>query len=413
MDEIPGLVQLTRLPNSARAELLAGSPEVDPLLAVTALRRERPDLSPELASAVVAQRGYQAKGRASGTLPEGGPWLTTEVGLEQASRPEVAARRAATLAAAGVRSVVDASAGIGMDSRAFLEAGLAVVAFERDPVTFEVCRANLGHAVELFGTSARVENADSTQVGVITAAVESLPSPVAVFIDPARRGPHRPVDGSRSRSERDRQLWSPPWSFVDELRRQFEWVAVKTPPSFTPDAQWKAEWVAVGTSVVECALYSPQAAKGGAHRATILSDDVEWSLGFDIGAQRPVPSGLRSFLAEVHPVARRAGAIAEICSNAPDLAPVTDSTMWLTAGSPEPTSPALRWFEVLGSGSLDQLTAMCRDQGIDRVALKTLESKRSQREIRARIGLLDGDEFAIVVIDGLGDHVLVRRMRPT
>ena len=413
MDEIPGLVQLTRLPNSARAELLAGSPEVDPLLAVTALRRERPDLSPELASAVVAQRGYQAKGRASGTLPEGGPWLTTEVGLEQASRPEVAARRAATLAAAGVRSVVDASAGIGIDARGFLEAGLAVVAIERDPVTFEVCRANLGHAVELFGTSARVENADSTQVGVITAAVESLPSPVAVFIDPARRGPHRPVDGSRSRSERDRQLWSPPWSFVDELRRQFEWVAVKTPPSFTPDAQWKAEWVAVGTSVVECALYSPQAAKGGAHRATILSDDVEWSLGFDIGAQRPVPSGLRSFLAEVHPVARRAGAIAEICSNAPDLAPVTDSTMWLTAGSPEPTSPALRWFEVLGSGSLDQLTAMCRDQGIDRVALKTLESKRSQREIRARIGLLDGDEFAIVVIDGLGDHVLVRRMRPT
>ncbi|MDA2988175.1 MAG: hypothetical protein O2815_03760 [Actinomycetota bacterium] len=411
MDEIPGLVQLTRLPNSARADLLAGSPDVDPLLAVTTLRRERPDLSPELASAVVAQRGYQAKARATGALPEGGPWLTTEVGLEQASRPEVAAHRAATLAAAGVRSVVDASAGIGIDARGFLEAGLAVVAIERDPVTFEVCRANLGHAVELFGTEARVENADSTQVGVITAAVDSLPSPVAVFIDPARRGTHRPVDGSRSRSERDRQLWSPPWSFVDELRRQFEWVAVKAPPGFAPDAPWKAEWVAVGNSVVECALYSPHASRREARGAIILGDDVEWHLNFDIDAQRPVPSGLRDFLAEVHPVARRTGAIAEICLNAPDLAPVTESSMWLTADSPAPTSPALRWFEVLGSGSLDQLTAMCRDQGIDRVALKTLESKRSQREMRARIGLPDGDEFAIVAIDGFIDHILVRRMR--
>jgi hypothetical protein len=413
VDALPGLAQLARLPDSARAELLSGSAEVDPLQAVTTLRRERPDLSPELASTVIAQRGYQAKGRASGTLPEGGPWLTTEVGLEQASRPEVAAHRARTLAAAGVRSVVDTTAGIGMDARAFLAAGLEVVAIEKDPVTFEVCRANLEHAVDLFGGQARVQCADSTEVGAIVAAIDSLPSPVAVFIDPARRGTHRPVDGSRSRSERDSQLWSPPWSFVDELRRDVELVAVKAPPGFAPDAPWKAEWVAVGNSVVECALYSPQASIRGARGVTILGDDVEWSLNFDIDAHRPAPSGLRDFLAEVHPVARRTGAIARICSDAYGLAPVTESSMWLTADSLEPTSPALRWFKVLGSGSLDQLASMCHDMGIDRVALKTLESKQRQSDTRTRIGLPDGGEFAIVVIDGLGDHVLVRRMRPT
>lgn len=413
MSDTPGLVELARLPGDVRAELLAGPPEAEPLQAVTTLRRERPDLSAALASAVIAQRGYQAKARATGALPEGGPWLTTEVGLEQASRPEVAEHRARTVAAAGVRGVIDTTAGIGMDTRAFLAAGLDVVALERDPVTFEVCKANVEHAAEVFGAQARVECADSTEVGVITAAIEALPSPVAVFIDPARRGAHRPVDGTRSRSERDKELWSPPWSFVEELRAQLEYVAVKTPPGFTPDRQWKAEWVAVGSSVVECALYSPQTSTGAARTATIVNYGSHWSLDFDIDAQRPTSSGLRRFLAEVHPVARRTGAIARICTDSPGLAPVTNSTMWLTANSPEPASPALRWFEVLGFGSLDQVASMCQEQGIERVALKTTESKRPQGDIRTRLGLPDGDEYVIVVIAELRGYVLVRRMRQT
>ncbi len=411
--DIPGLVELARLPGISRGELLADLTQAEPLQAVTTLRRERPDLSPTLASAVIAQRGYQAKAKALGALPEGGPWLTTEVGLEQASRPEVAEHRAATLAAAGVRAVVDTCAGIGMDSRAFLAAGLEVVAFERDPVTFEVCRANLEHAVEVFGGRAGIECTDSTEAGVIAAAVAALPSPVAVFVDPARRGAHRPVDGTRSRSERDKELWSPPWSFVEHIRDQFACIAVKTPPGFNPDAQWKAEWVAVGSSVVECALYSPQASKGAERTATILSDSNEWSLDFDIDAVRPTAFGLRGFLAEVHPVARRTGALAQICADAPNLAPVTDATMWITADSPEPASPALRWFEVLGFGSLDQVASMCQERGIERVALKTVESKRSQGDIRTRLGLADGDEYAIVVIAELRDYVLVRRMQQT
>lgn len=415
---VPGLVQLARLPASTRQELLcepgpAADRRTDPLRAVTDLRRDRPDLSPELASAVIAQRGYQAKGRAAGTLPPDGYWLTTEVGLEQASRPEVAEHRARTLAASGVRAVVDASAGIGMDSRAFLAAGLEVVAFERDPATFEVCRANLDYAMGLFGSRGQVECADSTETGIIAAAIEALPSPAAVFIDPARRGVDRPVDGTRSRTERDKELWSPPWSFVEELRDRFTFVAVKTPPGFAPGALWKAEWVAVGASVVECALYSPQSPAKPQRSVTILNDGSRWSLDFDIDALRPTPSGLRDFLAEVHPVARRTGAIARVCADAPNVSPVTDATMWLTSDAPDPDSPALRWFEVLGSGSLDEIASMCKERGIERVALKTAESRRAQGDIRARLGLPDGDEYAIVVIAGLRDHALVRRIRRT
>ena len=410
MGDVPGLVELARLPEDVRADLLSGAADLDdPLRAVSALRRDRPDLSPALASAVIAQRGYRAKGLASGALPGDGPWLTTEVGLEQATRPEVAEHRARTLAAAGVRGVVDASAGIGMDARAFLAAGLDVVAFERDPVTFEVCRANLDHVQRSLPGRSRVECADSTQEGVMAAAAETLPAPVAVFVDPGRRSSIRPVDGSRSRSERDRQLWSPPWSFVEELRAKFDYVAVKTPPGFSPDERWKAEWVAVGPSVVECALYSPRASMEAPRLATILGDQASWTLGFDNDARRPAPSGLHDFLAEVHPVARRTGAIARMCDDDPNLAPVTDVTMWLTSDAPGSRTPAMRWFAVLGYGSLEELVSLCRKRGIERVALKTAESKRPQADVRERIGLPDGDEYAIVVVAGLRDYVLVRR----
>ena len=426
MDEIPGLVQLARLPAADRAELLHDPSRVDQLTSdrlreVTDLRRDRPDLPPDLASAVIAQRGYQAQGRTAGTLPPGGPWLATGVGLEQASRPEVAERRARTIAQTGVASVVDATAGIGMDSRAFLAAGLDVWAFERDPVTAEVCRANLQHAATLYGRRADVECADSMVEAALDRAIDALPAPVAVFVDPARRGIAQPVDGGRARAERDRNLWSPPWSFVEGLRARFEYVLVKSPPSFDPDATWKAEWVAVAGAAMECALYSPRTSPGADRQVTIVGANETSTLSFAADAARPGAQGMRRFLAEVHPVARRTGVIARICDDAGHLAPVTDSTMWLSSDDPDddsaphlgPGGPWLRWFEVLDSGSLAEVPDICRLHGIDTLALKTVESRRSQGDIRRRIKMPDGDDFALVVIAGMSDVAVVRRMRPT
>lgn len=407
-----GLAELARLPATERKILLEIEDPADPLRAVSALRRDRPDLSPELVSAVVAQRGYQARATAGGLLPPGGPWLTTAVGLEQATRPVVAEHRAATLAAAGIASVVDATAGIGMDSRAFLYAGLEVVALERDDVTAQVCRANLDLAVELSGGRGRVSCTDATIPGAITAAAASLPPPVAVFVDPARRGVARPVDGTRSRSERDRNLWSPPWSFVDGLRQGFDYIAVKAPPGFNPDAWWKAEWIAIADTVVECALYSEASCRDAQRRVTILDSRLPWSMSFEIDARRPPARGLQGYLAEVHPVARRAGAIAHLCADSPGLAPVTESSLWLSNQAPAPLTVPLRWFEVLGSTSLAGIPRLCRDHGVDRVALKTREATRRQIDIRTRIDLPDGDEFAVVAIAELPEYVLVRRMRP-
>ncbi len=418
MSDSPGLVELSRLPAEVRAELLQESarqigdpPPENPLKAVMDLRRHRPDLSSDLVSAIITQLGLQTRARSAGTLPEGGPWLATPVGLEQASRPEVADRRAATLADAGIASVVDSGCGIGMDAGAFLAAGMDVVAIERDSVTFEVARANLEHAARIYGTRARVQRADATVRGVIAEAVASLTPPVAVFVDPARRGHARPADGGRSPAERDRELWSPPWSFVERLRREFGAVAVKAPPGFAPDDSWKAEWVAVGPSVMECAVYSPAASTGPLRQATILGPAERWSLAFPLDAVRPAPAGLRRFLAELHPVARRPGALAELCAGNKQLAPVTGSTMWLTSEVVTPDCPALRWFEVVAAGKASNMRALCGEHGIEAVALKTVESRKPASELRRKIRLPDGDHYAIVVISDLSDLVLVRRIR--
>lgn len=426
MDEIPGLVQLARLAPAARADLLSDLPAdlragpPDPLQEVTHLRRKRPDLSPDLVSAVIAQRTLQVRGRAVGSLPPGGPWLTTSVGLEQASRPEVAEHRARTIAQAGIASVVDTTAGIGMDSRAFLAAGLDVWAIEHDPVTAEVCQANLEYAAAKSGQRVHVERADSTDESLLDTAIDALPAPVAVFVDPARRGRARPVDGGRAPAERDRTLWSPPWSFVEGLRDRFEYVLVKVPPGFEPDARWKAEWVAVGSAPVECALYSPRASQGADRRVTVLDPHETRTLDFSADAPMPHAGGLRGFLAEVHPIARKNGVIARICNQVERLAPVTDSTMWLSCdghdGAGESAigtvGPWLRWFEKLDSGSLAEVPDICRRHSIDAIALKTAESRRPQVEIRRRIGIPDGDDFALVVIAGLREVAVVRRIRP-
>src|SRR5512133_3219213 len=60
--------------------------------------------------------------------------LLTADTLEQAGRPELAARRAARLLSTGTTSVADLGCAAGTDSIALARAGADVVAVDRDPV---------------------------------------------------------------------------------------------------------------------------------------------------------------------------------------------------------------------------------------------------------------------------------------
>jgi len=415
---VSGLVQLARKPLPERQALLTSAlflPTLDPLAAVSTLRREHPDLDPSLCSALVTQQQLLLAGADKGLIDANGLWMTTPVGLQQASRPQVALRRASMLAAAGVRSVVDATAGIGVDSHAFAHRGMHVVAVEKDPVTSEVCAANLTATLSEIDAPANVINADATEPDLLASLAQHLPAPVAVFVDPSRRGSTRPVDGSRARPERDPERWSPPWSFVDSLRSHFDFIAAKAPGSFVPSAAWACEWLGVRDHIVECSVYSTAPPTFVAtHQATLLSSALDSEITYAADGP-PAPSHLSSvppstgpledYLGEPHPVFRHS--LAALCGTTAHV--VHPDSHWIT--SAQPTIEGVRWYRLLQAVPVKQIASAAHAHGIDAVAIKCRESRRSISDLREGIGLPDGNRYAVVVAAGLDDALLVERVQ--
>lgn len=194
-------------------------------------------------------------------------WLYTRAGLEQATRPAVAAHRAATYAAAGARTVLDLGCGIGTDARAFLDAGLDVVAVELDPVTAAVAAANLAPAVA--AGRARVVTGDAT------ALLDGLWSPgVSVFADPARR-----TGAGRTWNPAD---FTPPWDWAVGLLDRAAATGGVGCLKLGPGLPYRlipegvaAEWVSHRGDLVEVALWAGAGAglpAAGTRTATLLDD---------------------------------------------------------------------------------------------------------------------------------------------
>jgi len=395
VDEADALRSLAQdLTAGQRRELLSPAPDPDPLRAVESLRREHPEWSAAFASAVASQRELRQRARKAGSVPAD-PWLLTRTGLEQSTRPAVAARRAGLLAAAGVASVVDLTTGLGGDAWACSQAGLSVVAIERDPLTAELCQANVPAATVLCADATTLDRAN----------LPDLPEPICWLIDPARRGSPLRTDGSRAMPERDPQRWSPPWSFVEHLRSTHEWVAAKAPGAFTPAAHWSAEWVGVSDYVAECAVYSGPHSLTHSRQATLLAEDSSMSAITYPVTDAPAPFGpLEGFIGEPHPVFHRA--LPALCTDG--VHRVSATSTWLT--SPHATTPGVRWFAVLATGSAKQLRKAAHDAGIDAVAVKSQESKIPLSQWRSRIKLPDSNRYALIVARGLEHSVLAERV---
>ncbi|WP_246227247.1 hypothetical protein [Propioniciclava coleopterorum] len=106
--------------------------------------------------------------------------------------------------------VVDLGCGIGADALALADAGLGVVAVERDPVTAVLAAANLGGPVEV---------ADAVDAWPALAASDP---DAGVFADPARRT-------GAGRTWRLEDL-SPPWDFALGLLGAGRTAALKLGP---------------------------------------------------------------------------------------------------------------------------------------------------------------------------------------
>lgn len=211
------LDQFAALRTPEGSAVLTAATEVaggDPLAAAAALRSR--GVPAGLAAAALTQA--ELRRRAVGKFgPEAAGMFLTRPGLEQATRRVVADRRAARLAAAGVRALADLGCGLGADALAAARAGIRVYGVEADPVTAALAAAN----AEAAGLAAMftVECGDATAFDVTRVD--------AVFCDPARR---RAGTGRRIF---DPNAYSPPWDFVTGLAGRVPHTVVKVAPAST------------------------------------------------------------------------------------------------------------------------------------------------------------------------------------
>ncbi|WP_158296756.1 class I SAM-dependent methyltransferase [Serinicoccus chungangensis] len=339
----PAADLLRRLAEGPGARLLDALPAYDERETIALLDRLRADgHDPALVSAALTQSRLRTRGRAR-LGPDVERLLLTQDGLEQATRPAVAARRAERLVRTGVRHVLDLGCGLGLDAIAFARAGLEVTAVERDPVVAAAARANLAP-----WPGARVLTGDA------------LAQPVAAddgaFLDPARRVPG--VADSRGRTRRVRGLegLSPSFEQVQDVALRARATVAKLGPSFAPGdvpVGAAAEWVSLDGDLLECALWwgsgppGRRAVVGRSAPDAAAGEEVVWAEVVeapDVPAPMSDADGLLGHLAEVDDAVAAAGLTGSLAA-AVDGRETAPGTGYVTAAGLV-DHPALRWFAV-------------------------------------------------------------------
>ncbi|MGY2067687.1 THUMP-like domain-containing protein [Blastococcus sp. SYSU DS0619] len=344
--------------------------------AVAALTRLRAEVGTDLAGPAWGIARQRQKARATFGADADRLLFTADT-LEQAGRPELAARRAARLLAGGADSVADLGCAAGTDTIALARAGARVLAVDRDPVARELTAAN----VEALGIADDVWVVAGDAVELVAAARGGeVAGCGAAVLDPARRS------GGRRQLDPDR--WSPPWSTVTALLGKVPTSVVKVAPGLDHDRVpegVEAEWVSVGGSIVEALLWGP-AVSTTWRRATLVRDGAVSELTADADPG-PAPAGpVRSWLHEPDPAVIRSGLVSLVAA---DLgANLVDPTIaYLTSDGPadSPWVSSYRVDEVLPF-NLKKLKALLRERGVGRVVVKkrgsAIEPETLARQLR-------------------------------
>lgn len=386
---------------TGRAALDLATEQADPasLAAASALRHQ---FSPELSAAALAQAALRRKARSKfGDAADS--LLFTSAGLEQATRPAVAAWRAQRFAQTGVRTVLDLGCGIGTDARAFAAAGLRVIGVELDQETAEVARHNLA------GLDAEVICGDAVSLTPQLLA-DADPNHLAVFLDPARRT-------DRGRTWRVDQF-TPSWDFVLAQLTSGRPTCVKLGPGLPgellPDGV-EARWVSCGGDVVEVGLWQlPGLTPGRA--ATLLHPSAESVQIAELGPlpRRDLdPRTVGRYLYEPNGAVLRAGLASYLADAAPDLGPVAPGVGYLTCDTRFET-PFATGFEVLAELDFSEksLRAWTREHQIGTLEIKKRAVDLDPAELRKRLKLRGANSASIIItptVAGVRAYV-VRRL---
>jgi SAM-dependent methyltransferase len=308
--------------------------------------------------------------------------------LEQAGRPELAARRAARLLRGGVPSVADLGCASGTDTVALARAGAAVLAVDRDPVARALTAAN----VEALGLADRVQVVAADAVELVAVAQDGAVAGCrAAVLDPARR--------AGGRRQLDPDAWSPPWTTVAALLERLPTSVVKVAPGLDHDRVppgIEAEWVSVGGSIAEALLWGAGVSETW-RRATLVRDGtvLELTAADDPGLAPVGP--VRGWLHEPDPAVIRSGLIATVAAGLD--ATLIDPTIAYLSSDGRADSPwvsSYRVAEVLPF-NLKKLKALLRARGVGRVVVKKrgspIEPETLARQLRS-----PGSGSAVVVV---------------
>jgi protein-L-isoaspartate O-methyltransferase len=301
----------------AGRELVAALMPYDPATAMTRLEAARSEPQWAGRPEVVALAATQARLRARATARFPGParWWTPD-GLEQATRPAVAARHAGRFARAEVEVVADLGCGAGSDALALAAAGLTVVAVDRDPQALWALSAtarDLGLGITTNQGDLHIMRGPWN---------DPAPAPgLGCFVDPARRSA-----GSRTLAP---ESWSPPWSWVRSLAGRVPATGAKVAPgidhaALPPGTQ--TEWISVGGDLVEAGVWWGPLRDGPAtRRATVLAAGAgaDWRhpeppaedhLDDTHGIPPPSTGPVSAWLVEPDPAVIRAGLVSVLAA---------------------------------------------------------------------------------------------------
>ncbi len=410
LDSPAGIAALgvgTAYDDSAHARATAGdAAAVDPLKAVTALRKALPLLDAPAASAVLTQVRLRRRARPRlGDLVD--DLLLTEDGLEQATRTVVADQRARRYADSGATHVADLGCGLGLDSAAFARAGLRVTAVERDPLVAALARRNLaalGHA-----DLVTVAEGDITDEQVLTAALADAD---AAYGDPARRDPATQHDG-RSVRVTDPESWSPPWSWVVALAARVPRTAAKVAPgvdhALIPDGGC-GTWTSVDGQLVEAELAWPALARDGFRRSAVVIrggvafPSIEWC-SLDLADEEPSPIGaVGAWLLEPDDAVIRSGLVSHVASRVEGRL-LDPRVAYVTTDADIDVGPLAARFRVEQPlpYDLDALRAALVARGVGHVVVKKRAIGADPDDVRRRLRLPAAPGSAVVILTRIGD----------
>lgn len=372
----------------------------DPATAMAMLDRARSDPRWAGRPEVVASAATQARLRTRAVVRFPGParWWTPD-GLEQATRPAVAARHAQRYVRAGVQHVADLGCGNGSDALAMAAAGLTVRAVDRDP---EALWALAATAADLRLAVATSDGDMRTMAGPWN---DPSPAPgLGCFVDPARRS-----GGSRALAP---EAWSPPWSWVRSLALRVPATGAKVAPGIDHGALppgTQAEWISVGGSLVEAGVWWGPLRDGPASRmATVLAADThddgpgratQESLDDLDGIPVPGVGGVSGWLVEPNPAVIRAGLVAVLATRL-DGHLLDPRIAYIVSDGPPHPGILGTTFAVLDEVPFGRksMRAWLRARGFGDVVIKKRGINVVPEQLRAALHLRGGGPTATLVL---------------